>query len=104
MKSMVRGRIFQRHPIVFWAVEGALLVFFAIAAVHEIIPGLCLAEEDDDSACPFCKLVHALALLVFLAAFLSSTRADGRAAGFFTALCLKRFHHFAWRERAPPVG
>ena len=55
---------FRRYPLLFYAVVGTLLAFYAVAMVHEMIPGLCNAGDFSQQECPFCKLAHALTLLV----------------------------------------
>lgn len=74
--------VFQGARTLFYAATLALLALFALALLHELIPGLCL---DDGGSCPFCKLVHTLTLtaptLVFFAcAALARRLLSGAAA------------------------
>jgi len=50
--------------VLFYAIVAVLLGFLAVAVFHELIPGLCTADDDAENDCPFCKLVHTFALIV----------------------------------------
>ena len=64
LKQPVRFSVFKKHAHLFYGVLALMLVFFAVAAVHELIPGLCSADENGDNDCPFCKLVFSFTLIV----------------------------------------
>ena len=58
----LRHTVFARCPWLFYAAVLLMLSFFALALVHEAIPGLCSAQGGDAATCPFCNLIHVLAL------------------------------------------
>jgi hypothetical protein len=60
----------------FGVLAWVLVLFLAVAAAHEIIPGLHIeGEEDGHAACAFCHLIHTPAIaaaticLLFLVAY-----------------------------------
>lgn len=53
-------------PLLFYLTLVSLLVFFALAVVHELIPGLCAADEQPGQDCPFCRLVKTLTIVALL--------------------------------------
>ena len=55
---------FAAHPWLFRFTLFALLAFFAFAAVHELIPGVCALIEGDDEECAFCKLLFTVTLVL----------------------------------------
>lgn len=62
----LRRTVFARCPWLFHATVAVMLLFFALALVHEAIPGLCAAPGGDAAKCPFCNLIHVLALAATL--------------------------------------
>ncbi|MBW7864237.1 MAG: hypothetical protein GX580_11315 [Candidatus Hydrogenedens sp.] len=93
--------VFQGARTLFYATVFALLVLFAVALVHELIPGLCL--DNDGGNCPFCKLVHSLTLTVqVLLFFACGALARRRLCGAATSpMETPRFPRFLLR--APPA-
>ena len=55
---------FARRQRIFYAIVYGLLLFFAVAVVHDLIPGLCASMDGRGDKCPFCELVYAFALAV----------------------------------------
>lgn len=101
--SALRFTVFANHRILFYGAIAFLLAFYAVALVHELIPGLCTEEEGPEYTCPFCKLVHSSSLLVLalLCVFCYvSTRLciGGNAYPYFEP---DRYPNFLLR--APPV-
>ncbi len=101
--TRLKGSVFHQYPIIFYLVLAALLAFFAVAVVHELIPGLCTADDGNEDTCPFCRLVHALVLVVpFFAALCGWIIRRGIPCRI-TDLLLPSFHSPANLLRAPPA-
>jgi hypothetical protein len=80
------------------------VALFLVAAVHELVPGMCLPSNPDGSvACPFCNLLYTLLILVlcFLLAGVSvsfrSFRVPPSEIPFASPL------RTAWSRRGPPA-
>lgn len=58
--------VFEPMPMLFLGTALLLLAFMAVAEVHELIPGLCTAD-DSLYECPFCKLIHTIVVIAALA-------------------------------------
>ena len=103
LRRPLRFGLFERHPLLFYGAIVLMLGFFAIAAVHEWIPGLCKADAEGEDECPFCKLVHTLLLVAVAAAcFAPWSCTAPRAQGDFELPPLTaRFP--AYLLRAPPA-
>lgn len=89
---------FKGGAALFMLTLSLLLAFYAVALAHEVIPGLCI--EDGQDECPFCKLGHGLALVLpVLMCFMilaSLRRYVGRQS-----LCSREIPAF-YQLRAPP--
>jgi len=66
MFSKKQHGMFMRHGRLIYAVIMLLLAFYAVAVVHESIPGLCTLFDGDDEECAFCSLVYTLAIALCL--------------------------------------
>jgi len=75
-----------------------------VAAVHEMVPGLCMPRNlDGSTACPFCNLLYTLLIIVvcvFLAT-VSVTFRTFRAPQAETPLSSPR--RTTWSRRGPPA-
>ncbi|MBN2312034.1 MAG: hypothetical protein JXR94_23855, partial [Candidatus Hydrogenedentes bacterium] len=60
-----------------------LLLFVAVAIIHEFVPGLCAASDAQGDECPFCALIYTLVIAV--AAFLCLLRASSVRANLASA-------------------
>jgi hypothetical protein len=63
LQRSARGAMFEKYPLVFYGTVCLFLLFFAVGAVHELIPGLCDGDEEGEEDCPFCRLVYASVLI-----------------------------------------
>ncbi|MFP4502189.1 MAG: hypothetical protein ACLFTT_14405 [Candidatus Hydrogenedentota bacterium] len=103
LRRPVRCTAFERRPLLFYAALGLMLAFFALALVHELIPGLCTAGESGEEDCPFCKLVDTLCLLAVALAVVPATRTAGPRI-FAGTQCLRLPNRYpGFHLRAPPV-
>ena len=101
-RNRLSETIFEQHRLVFFGVTLCLLGLFALAAVHEMLPGFCTADEEGED-CPFCTLVFTLVLAVCLALFLPECALCRRQASLlFTELRLAHIRYAGWL-RAPPA-
>lgn len=95
---------FEKHPYLFYGVLVLLVALFVVAAVHEIIPGLCNAVDDAGQTCPFCKLAHsvylALAVLSCLLLFILYQTSFSLDAGLYA----HDLQYPCFLLRAPPLG
>ncbi len=64
VKRTVKNTVFQNHPLIFCGVVAVLLTVFAVAIIHELVPGLCARVSSDSNSCPYCRLVRMLVVVV----------------------------------------
>lgn len=100
----LRSSAFQDRPVLFYGTILFLLALLCIAAVHELIPGLCEAGDEGEENCPFCQLVH---VLVMAAAAIALLHYGARISAVplpdnAPRPCRVRFP--AYRLRAPPLA
>ncbi len=101
-KGRLKNTVFEHRWDLFLAVTVCMLGLFAFATVHEILPGLCTADEED-GACPFCILVFTLALAVCLALYLPECgQCRCHASQLLCTSRLALIRYTGWL-RAPPV-
>jgi hypothetical protein len=104
VQAPLAGTVFERRALLFYAVLLVLLAFFAIAAVHELIPGLCEADGEGEEDCPFCKLVHTLTLIVAVFFFFTGCTAIRNTILSDSAFSPLMLQFPAYRLRAPPLS
>ncbi len=90
---------FKRCAALFLIVVLLLLALYALALVHEIIPGLCI--EDGQEECPFCKLAHGIVLV--LPALLGLTFTVAACSHIERPVLHPIAVHACYRLRAPPI-
>ncbi len=81
-----------------------LVALFLVAAVHEMLPGLCLPRNMDGSnACPFCQLIYTI-LIVIACILMTKVEASFRAFRLppvFLPITSPR--RSTWSRRGPPA-
>ncbi len=103
LRRPVTCTAFERCPLLFYAALGLMLAFFALALVHELLPGLCTAGESAEEDCPFCKLVDTLCLLAVALAVAPAIR-TARTPAFAGTEYLRASNRYpGFHLRAPPA-
>ena len=97
-----RSSSVRRHWL-FRATVLGLLAFFALAAVHELIPELCPILEGTDDECPFCTLLFMLRLPVAIVVCLLCQVAVETAPWCPRRLPRLRVPRSRYSPRAPPA-
>ena len=104
MRTRLSNRISRPRPWLFYAVSLGLFAFFAVAVVHELIPGLCPILEGEDEECPFCELIYTLTLAVVVL-LCACCCFPVRIAARHPAQCFpQRRPRLACSPRAPPAA
>lgn len=92
----------SRRSVFFYATAAFLIAFFALAAIHELIPGLCIEDDRPGEECPFCHLVKSLTLIVALLLTLAFWVAVRERLLALAQLCPHLLFQTRFLRRAPP--